>query len=140
MITIYNKSNRSTYSAYLRRWNDTECCYDQDILEEIDTDLAKKWDSMIEMYVMDHNEVKGWCDFWNMVDQLSGPEEAESQEEKEAAGLTEEQLSGQKPKARRQYINAEDKEAITELYKAGREMEEIAEALGLYLSAVSRYI
>ena len=20
---------------------------------------------MIEMYVMDHNEVKGWCDFWN---------------------------------------------------------------------------
>lgn len=48
MITIYNKSNRSTYSAYLRRWN-----------------------------------------------------EAESQEEKEAAGSTEEQLSGQKPKARR---------------------------------------
>ncbi|MGO5166566.1 MULTISPECIES: hypothetical protein [unclassified Candidatus Paralachnospira] len=75
-----------------------------------------------------------------MVDQMSGPEEAESQEEKEAAGSDEDQSSVQKPKARRQYINAEDKEAITELYKAGREMEEIAEALGLYLSAVSRYI
>lgn len=73
-----------------------------------------------------------------MVDQMSGPKEAESHEE--AAGSAEEQPSDQKPKARRQYINAEDKEAITELYKAGREMEEIAEALGLYLSAVSRYI
>lgn len=58
----------------------------------------------------------------------------------EAAGSDEDQSSVQKSKARRQYINAEDKEAITELYKAGREMEEIAEALGLYLSAVSRYI
>ena len=58
----------------------------------------------------------------------------------EAAGSDEDQSSVQKPKARRQYINAEDKEAITELYKAGREMEEIADVLGLYLSAVSRYI
>ena len=73
-----------------------------------------------------------------MVDQMSGPEVAEPQEE--AAGSDEDQSSVQKPKARRQYINAEDKEAITELYKAGREMEEIAEVLGLYLSAVSRYI
>ena len=75
-----------------------------------------------------------------MVDQMSGPEEAEPQEEKEAAGSSEDQPKDQKPKARRQYINAEDKEAITELYKAGREMEEIADVLGLYLSAVSRYI
>ena len=58
----------------------------------------------------------------------------------DSAGSTEDQPSGQKSKARRQYINAEDKEAITELYKAGREMEEIADVLGLYLSAVSRYI
>ena len=72
-----------------------------------------------------------------MVDQMSGPEEVQPEE---AAGSDEDQSSVQKPKARRQYINAEDKEAITELYKAGREMEEIAEALGLYLSAVSRYI
>ena len=75
-----------------------------------------------------------------MVDQMSGPKEVEPQEEKETAGAAEDQPKEQKPKARRQYINAEDKEAITELYKAGREMEEIAEALGLYLSAVSRYI
>ena len=74
-----------------------------------------------------------------MVDQMSGPEEADAKT-KEAAGADEEQPSDQKPKARRQYINAEDKEAITELYKAGREMEEIADVLGLYLSAVSRYI
>lgn len=65
MITIYNKSNRSTYSAYLRRWNDTECCYDQDILEEIDTDLAKKWDPMFGLYVMDQYELDYWMDFWN---------------------------------------------------------------------------
>lgn len=75
-----------------------------------------------------------------MVDQMSGPEDAEPQEEKETVELTENQPKEQKPKARRQYINAEDKETITELYKAGREMEEIADALGLYLSAVSRYI
>ena len=75
-----------------------------------------------------------------MVDQMSGPEEAEPREEKEAAGSSEDQPKDQKPKARRQYINAEEKEAITELYKAGREMEEIADVLGLYLSAVSRYI
>lgn len=65
MITIYNKSNRSTYSAYLRRWNDTECCYDQDILEEIDTDLAEKWDPMLGLYVMDQYELDYWMDFWN---------------------------------------------------------------------------
>ena len=64
----------------------------------------------------------------------------EKQEQAAEAEMLSDQPSDQKPKARRQYINAEDKEAITELYKAGREMEEIAEALGLYLSAVSRYI
>ena len=65
---------------------------------------------------------------------------AKKREEKEAAEPDEDQSKDLKPKARRQYINAEDKEAITELYKAGREMEEIADVLGLYLSAVSRYI
>ena len=65
MISIYNKTKKCTYTAHLRKWNESESCFDPDILQEIDTDLAKKWDSMIEMYVMDHNEVKGWCDFWN---------------------------------------------------------------------------
>lgn len=53
MISIYNKSNRAIYGAYLRWWNESECCYDQDILEDVDTDLAKKWDPMTWMYVMD---------------------------------------------------------------------------------------
>ena len=64
MISIYNKSNRAIYSAYLRRWNESECCYDQDILEDVDTDLAKKWDSMIDMYVMNQAELVAWEDFW----------------------------------------------------------------------------
>lgn len=45
---------------------------------------------------------------------------------------------GFRPK--RRYVWEEDKKKIDELYRSGREMEEIAEALGLYLSAVSRYI
>lgn len=64
MISIYNKSNRAIYSAYLRRWNESECCYDQDILEDVDTDLAKKWDSMIDMFVMNQAELVAWEDFW----------------------------------------------------------------------------
>lgn len=64
MISIYNKSNRAIYSAYLRWWNESECCYDQDILEDVDTDLAKKWDSTIDMYVMNQAELVAWEDFW----------------------------------------------------------------------------
>lgn len=65
MISIYNKSNRAIYSAYLRLWNEEECCYDPDILEDVDTDLAKKWDPTIDMFVMDQEELDEWCDFWH---------------------------------------------------------------------------
>ena len=75
-----------------------------------------------------------------MVDQMSGPEDAKPQEEKEAAEPDEDQTKDPKPKTRRQYINAEDKEAITELYKAGQEMEEIAEALGISESLFCRLL
>ena len=64
MISIYNKSNRAIYSAYLRWWNESECCYDQEILEDVDTDLAKKWDPTIDMYVMTHYELKEWRHLW----------------------------------------------------------------------------
>lgn len=69
MITIYNKSNNRIYLAELRMWNEGKEQYDPDILQEIDTDLAKKWDSMIDMYVMNQAELVAWEDFW--IDEVS---------------------------------------------------------------------
>lgn len=65
MINIYNKTNKSVYDAKLRMWNYGNEQYDPDILHEIDTDLLEKWDSMIEMFVMDQGELDDWRDFWN---------------------------------------------------------------------------
>lgn len=62
-------------------------------------------------------------------------EEQKQEEQKQEAA---DDSPGFRPK--RYYVREEDKKKIDELYRSGREMEEIAEALGLYLSAVSRYI
>ena len=64
-MTIYNKTNNAIYSANLRMWNDANEQYDPDILQEIDTDLIKKWDPMIDMFVMDQEELNEWRDFWH---------------------------------------------------------------------------
>lgn len=64
-MTIYNKTNNAIYNASLRMWNDANEQYDPDILQEIDTDLQEKWDSMIEMYVMDQDDLGEWRNFWN---------------------------------------------------------------------------
>lgn len=64
-MTIYNKTNKAIYNESLRMWNDANEYYDPDILQEIDTDLQEKWDSMIERYVMDQGELDEWRYFWN---------------------------------------------------------------------------
>lgn len=64
MINIYNKTNKCVYNAELRIWNSENEQYDPDILQDIDTDLMKKWDSMIDMYVMDQAELIDWKNFW----------------------------------------------------------------------------
>lgn len=64
MINIYNKTNKCVYKAELRMWNSENEQYDPDILQDIDTDLMKKWDSMIDMYVMDQAELIDWKNFW----------------------------------------------------------------------------
>ena len=63
-MTIYNKTTGNIYSAILRMWNEEQEQYDPDILQDIDTDMAKKWDPMFEMYVMDQAELDAWEDFW----------------------------------------------------------------------------
>lgn len=64
MINIYNKTNKCFYKDELRMWNSENEQYDPDILQDIDTDLMKKWDSMIDMYVMDQAELIDWKNFW----------------------------------------------------------------------------
>ena len=64
MIYIYNKTNGSTYRAFLRWWNEKEFCLDPDILEDVDTGLAKKWDPTIGMFVMCQEELDDWEVFW----------------------------------------------------------------------------
>ena len=64
-MTIYNKTTGDIYNASLRMWNEDHEQYDPDILQDIDTDMAKKWDPMIEMYVMDQAELDAWEDFWD---------------------------------------------------------------------------
>lgn len=63
-MTIYNKSTGDIYNARLRMWNEEHEQYDPDILQDIDTDMAKKGDPMIEMYVMDQDDLDAWVDFW----------------------------------------------------------------------------
>ena len=63
-MTIYNKTTGDIYNASIRMWNEENDQYDPDILQDIDTDMAKKWDSMIDMYVMDQEELDAWVDFW----------------------------------------------------------------------------
>lgn len=63
-MTIYNKTTGAFYNASIRMWNEENDQYDPDILQEIDTDMAKKWDPMIDMYVMDQAELDAWGDFW----------------------------------------------------------------------------
>ena len=60
MINIYNMTNKCVYKAELRMWNEENEQYDPDILQ----DLMKKWDSMIDMYVMNQAELVAWEDFW----------------------------------------------------------------------------
>lgn len=69
MINIYNMTNKCVYKAELRMWNEENEQYDPDILQEIDIDLMKKWDSMINMFVMDQEELDAWRDFW--IDEVS---------------------------------------------------------------------
>lgn len=63
--------------------------------------------------------------------------------------MEQELLAEQKPEAaddspgfqpKRYYVREEDKEKIGELYRSGREMEEIARELNIGLPVVSRYI
>lgn len=68
-MTIYNKTNGNIYNASLRMWNEANEQYDPDILQEIDTDMMKKWDPMIEMFVMNQAELVAWKDFW--IDEVS---------------------------------------------------------------------
>lgn len=63
-MTIYNKTTGDFYNAGIRMWNEENEQYDPDILQDIDTDMAKKWDPMIDMYVMDQAELDAWGDFW----------------------------------------------------------------------------
>lgn len=51
----------------------------------------------------------------------------------------EEKTTVKKPQ-RKWYLNDEDKKLVAELYKAGEEMEAIADSLNFGLTAVSRYI
>lgn len=67
-MTIYNKTTGNIYNASLRMWNEEHEQYDPDILQDIDTDMAKKWDPMIEMYVMDQSELVAWKNF--LVDEV----------------------------------------------------------------------
>lgn len=64
MITIYNKTINQIYHAELKKWNDYGYRYAPDILREVDTDLSKKWDPMIDMYVMSQPELEEWRNFW----------------------------------------------------------------------------
>lgn len=59
-MTIYNKTTRNIYNVSLRMWNEENEQYDPDILQDIDTDMAKKWDPMIDMYVLDQAELVAW--------------------------------------------------------------------------------
>ena len=69
MINIYNTKNKCVYKAELRMWNEENGQYDPDIFQDIDTDLMKKWDSTIDMYIMNQAELVAWKDFW--IDEVS---------------------------------------------------------------------
>jgi len=46
-MTIYNKTTGNIYNASIRMWNEENEQYDPDILQDIDTDMAKKWDPIV---------------------------------------------------------------------------------------------
>lgn len=68
MITIQNDTTHEIYRAGLVKLDviTTDDRFGVDVfsLPDISPSLPKKWDPIIDMYVMDQHELDDWIDFW----------------------------------------------------------------------------